>query len=347
MPALSRTITGLGCALALGLAAASGASPAVALSAAEVNEAAVKPGPVAGEGIEPAVLRAQILLDRLRFSPGSIDGRVGDNFTRALDAFASANGLPPAGKLTPELFGALVGSYGGPALVSYRIGEADVKGPFLKKLPTDFEDMAELDALSYTSALEGLAERFHASPRLLEALNPKADFETAGQELTVPAARQDPDPSAITNRNVSAGAGGQAPVVRIEVDKTNRMLRAYGRDGKVIATYPATIGSEEKPAPSGRFEIRATARNPTYTYDPDYAFKGVKTKKKLTIPAGPNNPVGAVWLDLTAESYGIHGTPEPERIGKTFSHGCVRLTNWDVKDLASIAGKGTAVEFKE
>jgi lipoprotein-anchoring transpeptidase ErfK/SrfK len=114
-----------------------------------------------------------------------------------------------------------------------------------------------------------------------------------------------------------------------------------------VAFYPASIGSDEKPAPSGRFEIRAIARDPTYTYNPDYAFKGVKAREKLTIPAGPNNPVGVVWLDLTAESYGIHGTPEPERVGKTYSHGCVRLTNWDIKDLASLAGKGTIVEFSE
>lgn len=332
--------------LALALAGL-GAAPAYGLTAPEVNEAAFRPGLGIKDSVDPAILRAQILLDRLRFSPGSIDGHDGENFAAALDAFAAANGKQAGGRLNEEVWQALVATYPEPVVVSYMIAEADLKGPFLKSVPKEFEAMAELDALSYTSPREELAERFHASPGLLAALNPKSGFDNAGEVIVVPAARPDPEPAAITNRNVAASSGGAAPVVRIEIDKAARRLQAFDADGRLRAAYPATIGSEEKPAPSGRFEIRAIARNPTYTYDPEYAFKGVRTKRKLTIPAGPNNPVGAVWLDLTAESYGIHGTPEPERIGKTFSHGCVRLTNWDVKDLASMVGKGTVVEFKE
>ena len=108
---------------------------------------------------------------------------------------------------------------------------------------------------------------------------------------------------------------------------------------------PATIGSTEKPAPSGTFEVRRVAYNPDYHYNPKFAWKGVKAKEPLTIKSGPNNPVGLVWIDLTAPSYGIHGTPEPDKIGKTELHGCIRLTNWDALDLAGMVHKGTVVRF--
>ena len=318
--------------------------PASAVTALQVNEAELKGN--RAEGIDPAVLRAQVLLDRLRFSPGSIDGRNGDNFANALDAFASANNLKPTGHLTPEIFKALVATYEGPVLVPYTISEADVKGPFLKTIPKDYLEMAELDSLGYTSPQEGLAEKFHLSRALLEALNPGAKFDTAGEPIVVAASRPDPGPGG-RQRAGSTGAGEKARATRLEVDKPARVLRAFDAQNGLLAVYPASIGSEDKPAPSGTFEVRAVAVNPTYTYNPEYGFKGQKATKKVEVPGGPNNPVGAVWIDLSADSYGIHGTPEPERIGKTASHGCVRLTNWDVRDLATLVHKGTVVEFKE
>jgi lipoprotein-anchoring transpeptidase ErfK/SrfK len=321
-------------------------TPAAALTASEVNEAAFKGKAAAREGVDPAILKAQILLDRLRFSPGSIDGREGDNVANALDAFATANGLKPAGKLTQEIWDKLAATSNEPVLVPHTLTEADVKGPFVEKIPRDYEEMAELKSLAYTSPEEALAERFHVSPGLLKSLNPKAKF-AAGEEIIVPAARPDPKAAQSTGGEGAARPGGKIRVTRIEVDKARRALRAFDKEGRLVATYPASIGSEEKPAPAGKFEIRAVAVDPTYTYNPDYAFKGQKAKKKVEVPAGPNNPVGAAWLDLTAESYGIHGTPEPERVGKTESHGCVRLTNWDVKDLAGMVGKGTEVAFVE
>lgn len=136
-------------------------------------------------------------------------------------------------------------------------------------------------------------------------------------------------------------------VTRIEVDKSSRQVRAFDADGKLRAFYPASIGSEEKPAPSGSAKVEAVAYEPTYTYDPKYAFKGVKAKEKFTLKPGPNNPVGLVWIDLSIPSYGIHGTSEPEKVGKTESHGCIRLTNWDVRELAGLLERGATVEFKD
>jgi lipoprotein-anchoring transpeptidase ErfK/SrfK len=129
------------------------------------------------------------------------------------------------------------------------------------------------------------------------------------------------------------------------VEKAARDVRAYDKDGKLVAFYPATIGSSEKPAPSGTFKVRRVAFNPDYHYNPKFAWKGVKAKEPLTVKPGPNNPVGLVWIDLTAPSYGIHGTPDPDKIGKTESHGCIRLTNWDALDLAGMVHKGTVVKF--
>jgi lipoprotein-anchoring transpeptidase ErfK/SrfK len=174
-----------------------------------------------------------------------------------------------------------------------------------------------------------LAEKFHIDPGLLTRLNPKASLETAGTKIMVP--------------NVAKNAS-QAKVAKVVVDKSARTVRALDGDGKLISFYPASVGSEERPAPSGTRPIHSVAENPTYHYSPELKFKGVKTQKPFTIAAGPNNPVGNTWIDL-GDSYGIHGTPEPQRISKTESHGCVRLTNWDAEALGKMVQKGTKVEF--
>jgi lipoprotein-anchoring transpeptidase ErfK/SrfK len=192
--------------------------------------------------------------------------------------------------------------------------------------------MKGLSALSYASARERLAEQFHMSENLLAALNPKQKFDRVGDTIFV----------------VQGGKENPAgKAARVEIDKSAQTLRALDRDGKLIAFFPVTAGSAEKPAPSGELKIRGIARNPTYRYNPDYHFKGVRSNKPFTIKPGPNNPVGTVWISLSAEGYGIHGTPAPGKVSKTESHGCVRLTNWDAERVAASVAKGTPVEFAD
>jgi len=307
-------------------AAARAAKPA-ALDLKAVNEAQFSEK--RGKGISLAILKAQILLDRARFSPGTIDGRGGENFDKAVAAFAKAQGLKDDG-LTKELFDKLAATSTEPVVQEYAITAEDVKGPFVPRIPAKMEDMASLDRLGYRNEVEALAEKFHMDEGLLKALNPGKAFGRAGTAILVANVKND-----------KPGAKAAKLVVR----KSEHALHALDKDGKLVAFYPASIGSEEKPAPSGSYKIERVAQNPTYTYNPKYKFKGVKSDKPFTIKPGPNNPVGAVWIDLSLESYGIHGSPDPAKVGKTYSHGCVRLTNWDVKQLAQMVEKGTPVEF--
>jgi lipoprotein-anchoring transpeptidase ErfK/SrfK len=213
--------------------------------------------------------------------------------------------------------------------VTYTITEQDVKGPFLAKVPARMEEMQGLERLSYGSAQEALAEKFHMSERLLKALNAGKSF--AAEDVIV-----------VANIGPSERA---AKAVRVDVDKSARLVKAFDGKGELIAVFPASIGSKEKPAPSGTYKITSIARDPHYKYNPEYAFKEVRSKEPFTINPGPNNPVGSVWIGLSARGYGIHGTPDPAKVGKTESHGCVRLTNWDAKKLAAMVSTGTAVTF--
>ncbi|MDX8454622.1 L,D-transpeptidase [Mesorhizobium sp. VK9D] len=316
--------------VAVALALACGGVKAAKLDLDAVNQAQFTGSQP--KGVSPMLLKAQILLDRARFSPGLIDGRLSDNFAKAVAAFQAANGLPSDGKLTRETWDKLTTTFAGPVLTSYDVTAKDVRGPFTKRIPARMERMAHLKRLGYRNAREKLAERFHVSEQMLRMLNPKTGFRKADETLVVP----------------DIGRGDlPAAVVSIEVDKASRQVRVLDPSGKPVAVYPASIGSEEKPAPSGAAEVKRVVHNPTYHYNPKFAFKGVKTKRPFTIAKGPNNPVGSVWIDLSIESYGIHGTPDPGKIGTTFSHGCIRLTNWDAEDLAAMVKPGTKVDFKD
>ena len=285
--------------------------------------------------IDPVLVKAQVLLDRARFSPGVIDGHDGDNLKNAIKAFEKAHDLKPDGALDEAVWAKLNEISANPVLVEYKIAAEDVKGPFIE-IPDKMEDQAKLDRLGYSGPEELLAEKFHMDVDLLKALNSGKPLDKAGSSILV--------------ANV-AGEADQAKkkekVAKIEIVKSEHVLRALDKDGKVMAVYPASIGSDEKPAPDGNHTVRAVAANPSYTYNPDYAFKGVKAKEKFEIKPGPNNPVGSTWIDLSVETFGIHGTPAPEKVGKAYSQGCVRLTNWDVEELSKMVEKGTPVAFME
>ncbi|MDG4876940.1 L,D-transpeptidase [Mesorhizobium sp. WSM4935] len=316
--------------VSVALALVCGGALAARLEPDAVNQAQFSEGEP--NGISPMLLKAQVLLDRARFSPGLIDGRVSQNFTKAVAAFQAANGLPSDGKLTRETWDKLAATFAGPVLTTYEVTAKDVRGPFTRRIPARMESMAQLKRLGYRNAREKLAERFHISEQLLRTLNVRAGFSKAGTTLVVP----------------DVGRGGPpSQIGSVEVDKASRQVRALDASGKAIAVYPASIGSEEKPAPSGQAEVKRVVHDPTYHYDPKFAFKGVKAKRPFTIAKGPNNPVGSVWIDLSIESYGIHGTPDPGKIGTTFSHGCIRMTNWDAEDLAAMVKPGTKVDFKD
>jgi lipoprotein-anchoring transpeptidase ErfK/SrfK len=271
------------------------------------------------------MLAAQVLVDRAGFSPGEIDGRGGSNTDKAIDAYE---------RVTGSRVGDVVAS-SEPPTTSYTITAEDMDTPLVRAIPRDMVAKAGLKRLHYTSVLEMLAERFHASPALLKRLNPRLRI-AAGQQLVVP------------NVNVVSPAEGKPrPDVVVHVSKSFSTLWVTDGAGKTIMHAPVTSGSEHDPLPIGMWTVTAVSRNPTFNYNPDLFWDAEPSHARAKIPPGPNNPVGVVWIDLSKPHYGIHGTPEPSTIGHTESHGCVRLTNWDALRLAAMVGKGTTVEFVE
>jgi len=277
----------------------------------------------------PFMLRLQVLLARAHASPGIIDGFGGDNVDKAIAAFEMMMGMPVDGNLDAAVWQALTERDDRPPLRTYRLSKRDLRGPFTRRIPTDYGRMSRLKRLGYRNVQEMLAERFHMSEALLRQLNPHTSFRRPGTEILVP----------------DVGEPAEQQVVRVVADKTRRQLFAYSEDNHLVAAYPATIGSSELPSPSGTHRISSIAVRAAYWYRPDVNFKQGRNDKPLRIAAGPNNPIGAVWIDLSEPTYGIHGTPEPSKIDKTNSHGCVRLTNWDALELAKLVKKGVPVEF--
>ena len=273
----------------------------------------------------PAIARLQVLLDQAGASPGVIDGFDGDNLVKAIAAFQMMAGLPVDGVLNADLVARL--DAGQAVIGNYVITDEDA-GAITAPTPVDYAEKAQMAFLGYSSVAEELAERFHMDIDLLKSLNPGAQF-VSGETIA----------AAITGPNRTG------VVARIDADKTLRQVRAYDANGTLLAAYPATIGSEDNPSPTGTYTVVSVTPMPNYTYNPKINFQQGDNTSVLTIPPGPNGPVGSMWIALSKPTFGIHGTPEPSLIDKTGSHGCIRLTNWDAEELAAMVTKGVVVTF--
>lgn len=278
---------------------------------------------------EPRVVRAQILLDRARFSPGEIDGRYGADLGIAVKGYQEAHQLDPDGIIGMQMWRELDADKR-PLLKAYTITAADLKGPFTP-IPQDVQEQARMKFMGYESPAEELAERFHLSPRLLAELNPGKDLKKAGEVITVPAVERAPARRA----------------VRVVVSKSKRTVNTYGAGDKLLAQYPATIGGEHDPLPIGHWTITVVQRNPWFNYDPVHFWNASPGEGTAKLPPGPRNPAGVVWMGLSKPHYGIHGTPDPGRIRHGDSAGCIRLTNWDAADLSHMVVRGTPAILEE
>lgn len=276
-----------------------------------------------------SALYAQVLLDRANFSPGQIDGEVGSNQRRAVSGFQAAHGLTVTGELDDATWKALQADTVTP-LASYTLTSEDVAGPF-QAVPKGPAAQAKLKSLGFNNVEESLGERFHASPELLKLLNPGVDLSKAGNRIQVP--------------NIAPSALPKA--AKVVVDKSDSTLQLLDVQGKVIAQVPVSSGSQHDPLPIGEWKILGVYRDPPFHYNPKLFWDARKGEKKATLPPGPNNPVGRVWIDLSKPHYGLHGTPEPGHVGKTESHGCVRMTNWDALRVADAVDTSVPVLMQE
>jgi len=288
----------------------------------------------AARSVGLAELEMQVLLDRADFSPGEIDDENGKNSREALAAFEAARGIAPGTRSRKALLKALGAGTVKP-IVSYTITAEDVAGPFNKTIPEDATEQSRLPGLYYTSVLEELGARFHSAPTLLKRLNSRARF-AAGERIRVP-----------NVLGAKQAEQGHAGAVKIVVSKKESVLKVYDKEGQIIFYAPVTSGSEHDPLPFGNWAITDVVRNPTYNYNPDLFWDADPASVKVKIAAGPNNPVGVVWMGINVPHYGIHGTPKAGEIGHSQSHGCVRMANWDASRVADLVKDGTPVVFEE
>lgn len=299
------------------------------------------------------IMHAQVILDRLGFSPGVIDGKEGQSLRLALRGFQERLGLRQTGELDQPTLAALARWRSIRPTRTLALSAGDVAGPYQGLLPRDPADQAKLPALGYANVVERLAERFHTTPRTLIALNPGARL-AVGTRLVfpnaVPSSRDYPAdlPQAwratLSDLNVDAR---QPMGARIVVDKSEGVLKVFDDGGRLVGQFPATMGSGHDPLPIGSWKVQGMSYNPEFHYNPELFWDVSDNRKSQLLPPGPNSPVGVIWLDLNKPHYGIHGTPRPETIGRTESHGCIRLTNWDAARLSLMIRAGTPARFQE
>ncbi|SMF60729.1 L,D-transpeptidase family protein [Allosphingosinicella indica] len=309
----------------------------------------VPPG-TQGSPIDGTIFHAQVLLDRAGFTPGVIDGRKGMSFEGAVKGFQESRGLKVTGELDGPTRAALMQDRA-PSTLMLRIDESDARGPFFQ-IPKEPADQAKLERMGYRNLIEKIAEKFHTTPRAIVDLNGPGKTIGAGSVLRLPNvlpsgrnyAGVEPEVAQmLSDYNVSAS---QPKADRVVVDKSDGVLRAYDAEDKLIAQFPATMGSKHDPLPLGNWKIQGVSLNPDYQFNPEILRTAKASQGKHVLPPGPNNPVGVVWLDLNKPHYGIHGTPEPSTIGRAQSNGCVRLTNWDAARLALMVKPGTPAIFQ-
>lgn len=299
------------------------------------------------------VMSAQVLLDRLGFGPGVIDGAAGSGMARALKGYQEAKGLPVSGKLDDATVKSFEPYRAMPTVIDVQLSEAILEGPFVGPIPAKEADQARLASLGYSDAMEKLAERYHTTPATLIALNSPQTKLAPGVTIKVPnvippqqAFREDLNPAwrkTLWTLNVGSD---QPEVAKVVVDKSDGVLRAFDGAGKLVAQFSATMGSGHDPLPIGTWKIQGRSYNPPFHFNPKLFWDADSGDKKALLPPGPNGPVGVVWIDLDKKHYGIHGTPRPENIGRTESHGCIRLTNWDAARLALMVKPGTPAIFQ-
>jgi lipoprotein-anchoring transpeptidase ErfK/SrfK len=304
--------------------------------------------------IDMEVLHQQVILDHLGFSPGVLDGRPGQSLTAALKGFQASRGLKVTGTADPATLAALQPHRGLRPVRHLRLTEDSLSGPFVHPLPKDAVDQGKLQSIGYRGPMEKLAEMFHTTPAVLRELNDPKAVLRPGTILVFPnalptsrayAADLKPDwRKTLNDLNISAD---QPEAARIVVDRSDKVLKVYDKDDRLVAQFSATMGSKHDPLPIGRWKIQGADYNPKFHYNPELFWDVSNDEEKVLLPAGPNGPVGVVWLDLNKPHYGIHGTPEPHTIGRAESHGCIRLTNWDAARLAMMVKPGTPAVFQE
>ncbi|RSV38709.1 murein L,D-transpeptidase [Sphingomonas sp. ABOLE] len=304
--------------------------------------------------VDRNILHAQVILEHLGFGPGILDGRAGQSLTAAVRGLQEARGLKVTGVIDPATLAVLHQYRALRPVRTLAVGATTMQGPFVDPIPKDLPEQGKLKTLGYRNPLEKLAEMFHTTPEVITALNPGVTTIQTGTMLRLPNALPgsrdypaDWKPEWRQTLNMLNVDPRQPRADHVVVDKSEGVLKIYGSGNRLVAQFSATMGSEHDPLPIGRWKINGVDTNPKFHYNPKLFWDAKKDDDPAMLPPGPNGPVGVVWIDLSKEHYGIHGTPEPQTIGRTESHGCIRLTNWDAARVALMVKPGTPALFQE